>query len=172
MQYPLEIMREILSFESIDLKQASMGTYVLQRTETHPICKTLTHMIDTKWKLDDDCESAYGDWCGEFESSDILRYYHKQAHDGFVYKHCGLRSGFMYIYVLCVKNNKIVFQTTQKFHRMTFGNIGGFMCEQTNISRKDEQPSHVYYTKCDEIEDATKHTKYNLWIPDQTCIQQ
>jgi len=162
---PIEIVRYILAYVSIEL----VKNYVLRRTETHPICMALTHLIDTKWKLEDDYLSAY-DNHETWDERDVLQYYQGRGPKDFVYKNCGVISGFVYIRILCVRDGKIVHFATQKYGQRYYGYIDGFICESINVSRKTEQHACVYYSKMknemDPDEKRKRFMEYSSWTPE------
>jgi hypothetical protein len=144
---PLEIVRCILSYVSIDLIKRS-NHYVLRLAESHPICTSLTHMINTKWIFQSDYLSTYEDW-DEYE---VLQSY--RSRDDFVYQDCVTMFRNTYIYTLCVKNRQIVHLSTQKYEN----NYGmKFMCERINLLKKEEQSSSLYYSVHNEVSAFMKY---------------
>lgn len=154
---PIEILRHILSYISIDLILLPDGQVVLRRNETHPICRAITEMIKMKWKIK--CNDLFDPFYyydhDSWDEEDILRHYRRKKVDTYIYKHCGLVRGCVYINVLCVKNGEIICSSVQKY-------LGGyyymymarepkerFQCEVVHMIKKnkknDYQPRSVYY---------------------------
>lgn len=173
---PFEILVQILNHVCIDLSLVS-GRYILRRTEMHPLCQTLTDMIDTKWRIDDDFISAYSN-DSTWDETEILRYYQRICPNGFVYKNCEVVRGYAYIRALCVKNDQIIYSSTQKYAMTHYGYMQNILGESIHLYKKEDQTPSVYYMlQQNEIDSEDKNephlhpqtqtsiVKYQVWYP-------